>query len=201
MLRGLDAFYYEHAVDIAHRLGDGVEGFLNRHKGKPIVDKMLVFPDLARREAWEEQDDEERLFVGSVLTSLPTEIVDAARQGNLVLFVGADLPASIAGVPSRRDLAQRLAQRFGIQPVTSLEKVAGQVEVEFGRHALISYLLETLDTSGRVPGLFYRLVSRLPLRTIVTTTYDDLLERALRESSERYHVLTNPTDLPFLDED
>ena len=200
MLRGLDAFYYEHSVDISERLGNEVEGFLNLHKGKPLVHRTLVFPDLARREALAEQY-EGTSFVGPVSTSLPSEIVAAARRGDLVLFIGADLPASITGAPNRCDLAQRFAQRFGIQPVVSLEKVAEQVENRFGRNALISFFKEMLDTTGRSLGLFYRTVSRLPLRTIVTTTYDDLLEKSLRESSRPVLVLASPTDLPLVGHD
>jgi len=56
MLRGLDAFYYEYpSVDIPERLGNEVEGFLNRHKGRPISSKVLVFPDLIRRNFFVEE--------------------------------------------------------------------------------------------------------------------------------------------------
>ncbi len=50
MLRGLDAFYYEHSVDIGERLGNEVEGFLNRYRGRPIGDRVLAIPELARRQ-------------------------------------------------------------------------------------------------------------------------------------------------------
>ena len=49
MLLGLDAFYYEHTVDISEFLADRVEVFLNRLKSRPLSGKQLPFPDLARR--------------------------------------------------------------------------------------------------------------------------------------------------------
>lgn len=81
MLRGLDAFYYEHSVDIGKRLGDEVEGFLNRQKGKPIVTRTLAFPDLTRRLA-SEGLIEERLELTDPSSA---ELLDELTSSNLDL--------------------------------------------------------------------------------------------------------------------
>jgi len=51
LLRGLDAFYYTHAVEIGERLGNEVQSFLDRSNNRPAFRKVLFSPEEVRREA------------------------------------------------------------------------------------------------------------------------------------------------------
>lgn len=45
VLLGLDAFHYRHLVEIGERLGSAVDGFLHRHKSRPIPKRVLLLPE------------------------------------------------------------------------------------------------------------------------------------------------------------
>ncbi|MFZ2518004.1 MAG: hypothetical protein WA089_04830, partial [Anaerolineae bacterium] len=56
---------------------------------------------------------------------LSPDLSDALAHRNLVIFWGGDLPQALTGLPSRQDLAQRLAARINYQGRdNSLEAVA-----------------------------------------------------------------------------
>lgn len=59
LLKGLDAFYYTHATDIAERLGNEVQSFLDRYSSSPVSRKVLFSPEEFRREAVEEFGEED----------------------------------------------------------------------------------------------------------------------------------------------
>jgi hypothetical protein len=67
------------------------------------------------------------------------QLIEALQRGNLALFIGADLPHEVTGLPSRADLAAGLAGRLGISgPPLPLPEVAARYEAHLGRHALVS---------------------------------------------------------------
>ena len=57
------------------------------------------------------------------------QLVDALERGELALFIGADLPQELTGLPSRTDLATDLAKRLDLSgPPPLLPEVAAQYE-------------------------------------------------------------------------
>ncbi|GFP25248.1 hypothetical protein HKBW3S43_00559 [Candidatus Hakubella thermalkaliphila] len=74
-------------------------------------------------------------------------------------------------------------------------------ENQCGRHALIHHLRDALDTAGVRPTSIHRLVTSLPVSTIFTTNYDDLIERVLRETGRRLNVIISEPELAFWRED
>lgn len=133
---------------------------------------------------------------------IPQELVQDLARGNAVLFAGAGL-STAAGLPGWVDLVRPLAEAVDnpLPPdpyITSdhLLDATQYYENAKGRHALISYLQEQLDTTLQQPSPNHALLARLPVQTIFTTNYDDLIERSLQAAQRRYNPITRESQLP-----
>lgn len=105
--------------------------------------------------------------------------LDAAlRDKACVVFVGAGLSTG-AGLPSWNDLIARLSRDLGIDPgnVDHLD-LAQWYREQFGNDRLADVLRSTFSVTG-VPTLAHYLLMGLPVRHVITTNYDHLLERTL----------------------
>lgn len=96
-----------------------------------------------------------------------------------VFFVGAGL-SSGAGLPDWNSLVRRLGDELGLpwsdrHDYLDLAQWYGE---RFGRDKLASVLSE-MYAKPTLPTLAHYLLMSLPLRHVITTNYDDLLERAL----------------------
>jgi hypothetical protein len=135
---------------------------------------------------------------------IPIELQELVAAGDVGLFVGYGL-SQAAGLPGRQALATALSGRLGEalpDPGSgALADVAQLYEVARGRHALLSFLRDQLDTTGVEPGNAHHALARLPVRTIFSTSYDDLLERALRQAGRRVNKVTVDATLPHASAD
>ncbi|MFZ1406175.1 MAG: SIR2 family protein, partial [Anaerolineae bacterium] len=121
---------------------------------------------------------------------LSPDLSDALAHRNLVVFWGGDLPQALTGLPSRQDLAQRLAARSAYQGRdTSLEAVAQAFAA--GQHGFTNELnriiIRELDEQRHQPQLVHRLAAQLPASHYIVTAYDGLLEDALRDQRRPYN--------------
>jgi hypothetical protein len=130
------------------------------------------------------------------------------ERGQLILFIGADLPQEITGLPSREDLARELAQRWdldvgrdGISPLP-LAEAAQRVGQAGNRFEFTDFICNALDTIDKLPQPFHQRVVELvkthPIRTIITTAYDDLLERAFQGASVGVNRVVRGSDVSFI---
>jgi hypothetical protein len=131
-------------------------------------------------------------------TSIPQELIQLMSKDNVALFVGAGLSVG-AGLPGWDALIRPLAERIGYAG-DDLLKAAQYYENRNGRHALISYLRDRLDTTGIEPTGNHDLLTCLPVNIVFTTNFDDLLERAYRKAGRPVHLVVGATELPFWDE-
>lgn len=129
---------------------------------------------------------------------VPQELSGEMRKGNVVLFVGAGLSIG-AGLPGWGALVRPLAEDIGYEG-HDLLKAAQYYENRRGRHALISYLRDRLDTTGIEPTGNHDLLVRLPVNIVFTTNFDDLLERAYRKAGRPVNLVVGAAELPFWDE-
>jgi hypothetical protein len=136
------------------------------------------------------------------MSSLMSPLSEALEAGTVLPFIGDNLPRSITGFPSRADLARGLAQRHKVDESLSLAAVAQRVGRSGGRFAFTDFLRQALDSSGQTPSPFYSqvvaLVQRYRLRTVVTTSYADLLEAAFRQAETAVHRIVNDSDVAFI---
>lgn len=139
---------------------------------------------------------------------IPVGLVESLRRdpNEVVLFIGAGFSMN-AGLPGWVDLVRPLADRIGYHMPAN----AGDVSADHllsgtqyfvnqeGYHALIRYLKENLTIPGNSLSKAHALLSRLPVRLIFTTNYDELIERAYEAAGQPVNVLVGEKTLSFWD--
>lgn len=101
-----------------------------------------------------------------VAIQLLTRLLDRRIEGWSDLIEVSPTPL-LAGYP---DLTRARVQ--------DLARVASHLELEGGYPAVVDYLKEIIADEGREPSQILRVLARLPIKLIVTTNYDRLLERS-----------------------
>lgn len=138
--------------------------------------------------------------------------VEALKKGTIVPFLGAGAnlvdrlggeydPSSHTQLPSGTELARYLAEAFNLSTpeADSLVRVALNIALHVGEGPLYESLREIFD-ADYPPTSLHHLLARLPrlllerggtpLQIVVTTNYDDCLERAFASEGEDIDVLT-----------
>jgi hypothetical protein len=132
-------------------------------------------------------------------------LTDAVARRTLALFIGADLPREIAGLPSRADLACELARRKGLDESLSLAEVAQRVSQAGNRWEFTAFIRDALDTTSKSLQPFHRhivaLVKEHQIETIITTAYDNLLELAFQEANIAINRVVRGSDVSFINPD
>jgi hypothetical protein len=134
---------------------------------------------------------------------LKTEI----RSGNAAPFIGAGLSMG-AGLPGWYGLISELASRIGYE-LPPQKWASGDALIDAAQHyvnrqgmnSLVMFLKERLDTTDRPPSAAHQALARLPISTVFTANYDDLLERAFRDAGRRVHVVVRDSSIAFMRRD
>lgn len=141
-------------------------------------------------------------------------IADLLRKGQVVPFLGAGVnfgrrPPGAAWdartntfLPNAAELSRALADKSGFPSTESYEiadlaKVAAYFVEMGGRPVLRDFLREVLDHEFEPCGIHTYLATIAKVGTpllIVTTNYDDLLERAFESVGQPYDLVVHPTD-------
>jgi hypothetical protein len=112
----------------------------------------------------------------------PRELERALVDGECVLFVGAGLSRG-AGLPDWGQLVDRLARELEISSLDRLDHLdlAQWYREEFTADRLVEVIRKTFGDPSIAsrPTLAHFLLMSLPVRYVITTNYDDLVERAL----------------------
>ncbi|MCA3009833.1 MAG: SIR2 family protein [Phycisphaerales bacterium] len=125
---------------------------------------------------------------------MPTQLESLAKslqpnQTVLLFGAGASVPS---GAPLAADLAATLSSQFSLSPGYSLSEVAGLVEIQHSRRALIDAIREALARVTPTRGLL-----NLPLhnwRSLYTTNYDRLIEQAYAKAGRSLHAIASDFD-------
>lgn len=166
----------------------------------PLEPLQLLFPGPAEAIASvatlpETQASSIISFAEQPLTASNIPFQDALERGQLVLFIGADFPQAVTGLPSRADLAQAMAQQHGLPAGLTLAQVTQRVSRAGNRYAVTSFLRDALSRAGQSPTPFHQRLANLVqthnLKTVITAAYDDLLEQALRQAGVPFHTVIN----------
>ncbi len=136
------------------------------------------------------------------MTPHVTQLAEALQRNALALFIGADLPRQITGLPARSDLARELARRHGLDESLPLAEVAQRVGQARNRWGFTDFIRNALDTSGKSPQPFHQhiitLVSEHRIETVITTAYDNLLELAFQEPGVGINRVVRGSDVNFI---
>ncbi len=133
--------------------------------------------------------------------SLPVEVIEKTRQGTCILVLGSRASheaATRAGV--EYPVARVLARKLGWKPprrlmgstsravAPSVEQGAQQFQAQNGRNSLIRELSRLVGANGVAPTGAHDLILRhFPL--VITTCWDDLLERAAAKTGKQVEVV------------
>ena len=121
---------------------------------------------------------------------------DALSAGDASLFVGAGA-SQASGYVNWRNLLREIAEDLGLDVDMETDLVAlAQFHVnERGGRAKINDLLVNEFTKSAVLTSVHREIAALPIASIWTTNYDDLLERAFGEARKKTDVKTSTANL------
>ncbi len=136
------------------------------------------------------------------MSKITSRLADLIATDNAILFVGNALRAS-HDPPAIEQIADALAARIEYQrPDRSLSAVARDFEVLKGRNALITALREELRKLQAAPDPLHQLIADavLPHTKVLTTRFDQILERALDQFQKPYVLIVRDADVPFFDE-
>jgi hypothetical protein len=184
LLIALPAFRMGMGGDRDHRLRSAlaqVRSALESLERNPCVDLAVIAYDASIYQIFL---DARRQVLGEARSGLncPSALEEAILQGECVLFAGAGLSRG-AGLPDWGQLMDRLARELEIAACDGLDHLdlAQWFRQRFTPARLEEIIRATFadpDVAPR-PTLAHYLLMSLPVRHVVTTNYDDLLERAL----------------------
>lgn len=101
--------------------------------------------------------------------------------GSIVIFVGAGASRSV-GVPSWADLVERLTN-------DQIERLKSAHDPDMDLTALAPFP-DLIKATNAVPGPLHKAIATLRPQAVVTTNYDNLIERALRDDGAPPVVVT-----------
>lgn len=112
------------------------------------------------------------------MVDIPLELSESLKKGECVLFVGAGLSE---GLPTWKELMEPLAEELGLNPDEAKNKdpriIASWYENKFERSKLEEKIVSRLKKDVPLTKT-HEIISKIPLKAIVTTNYDHLLEKA-----------------------
>lgn len=123
---------------------------------------------------------------------------EAIRNGDAAMFIGAGASRA-AGYVDWKGLLKEIAEDLGldIKRESDLVTLAQfHLNDRKGRDKLNKLLVDEFQES-HYPTETHKLIASLPIHTIWTTNYDDLLERAYEEAGKRPDVKRHAEDINF----
>jgi hypothetical protein len=131
----------------------------------------------------------------------PAKLVSAIRRRECAFFIGSGMSAG-ANLPSWKTLIGRLAADLGLQPPDNpdleyfLDLAQWHRESSAGER-LEDIVAELFDTRalGRRPTLAHYLMLALPVRQVITTNYDGLIEQTFEALRRRYFKVVHQAEV------
>jgi O-acetyl-ADP-ribose deacetylase (regulator of RNase III) len=125
------------------------------------------------------------------------ELIAALRKRECVVFAGAGLSQG-AGLPSWSEFIRHLAEDLGAPHAADLEyflDVAQWHLEQKGEDRLVEQIRRHFGPGRVRPTLSHYLLMSLPVRIVVTTNYDNLLEQSLDALRRHPATITNEQDV------
>jgi hypothetical protein len=116
-------------------------------------------------------------------------IVERIEEEKCVPFLGAGVSLGFngPGLPTASKLAEALAQACGYPGPDRQDifRVAQYYELAKDRESLHRKIRTELKVPNIAPSRIHEVIAKLPIRHVLTTNFDDLMERALRSEGKK----------------
>lgn len=117
-------------------------------------------------------------------------------NNKLVLFIGAGVSAN-SGLPLWKDLIEKIKKKIKVSDnFNDYLKIAQYYYNSRGEKEYYDFLREELEVEVSPNNIHEALLDMNP-RHIITTNYDDLIEKEARKKGMFYDVVSKDTDLPY----
>jgi hypothetical protein len=132
------------------------------------------------------------------------KIRQAMDNNKLVIFVGAGVSAN-SKCPSWSELIERFADELGIPQIernTSIEyflKIPQYYFIERGEKEYFDIINDVFNNPNNIPtpNSINKILFELNPSTIITTNFDELIEKTLELEGRYYTVISQDKDLPY----
>jgi len=117
-------------------------------------------------------------------------------NNKLVLFIGAGVSAN-SGLPLWKDLIEKIKKKIKVSDnFNDYLKIAQYYYNSRGEKEYYDFLKEELEVEASPNNIHEALLDMNPCH-IITTNYDDLIEKEARKKGMFYDVVAKDTDLPY----
>lgn len=130
------------------------------------------------------------------------KLKDDIENNRLVIFVGAGVSAN-SGCPSWSTLIDKFAEGLGIDSKDKIEsteyylKIPQYYYIERGKKEYFDVIEETINSIDPVPNDINRKIFKLKPHTVITTNFDNLLEKTVKSEGLFYTTVRQDTELPY----
>ena len=138
----------------------------------------------------------------SYINSSIQKLKDDMENNRLVIFVGARVSAN-SGCPSWGTLIDKFAEGLGIDSEDRTEsteyylKIPQYYYIERGKKEYFDVIEETINSIDPVPNDINRKIFKLRPHTVITTNFDNLLEKTVKSEGLFYTTVRQDTELPY----
>lgn len=125
---------------------------------------------------------------------------EAIENDSLVIFVGAGISMN-SGLPSWNDLINEFKKEMNINKKESQHDNLKIAQYYFDIVGQQKYLQKVINTfknhDNAEPNNIHKQIFRIRPRHIITTNYDELLEKAMKSEIDKYEVIKQDSDIPY----
>src|ERR1700720_2272288 len=113
-------------------------------------------------------------------------LAESVRDSDCLIFLGAGASTGQVGLPTGSELSKRLAEQCeypGLEKSDFL-RVCQYFELVRDGHRLRKAIQRELNIPNLVPGELHDLIAKLPIKYVLTTNYDRLMETAFTNAGK-----------------
>lgn len=133
------------------------------------------------------------------------QLKSAMQSDSLIIFIGAGVSME-SGLPSWNSLIHNMREDLVLTTEDNLEnenlKVAQIYHDMFGTQSYIEKVKGIFNGfTGTKPNKIHDMIKTIAPRHIITTNYDDLIEKSFQNSITKYSVIKSDKDIPYTKSD
>lgn len=125
------------------------------------------------------------------------EIIEASKNNKLVFFIGSGFSklceTDLIKIPDWSELINELKEDLTLSDESDYLKIAQLYFLKFGQHAYVNKIKSSIKEL--TPSRFHKSLFDLSPRYIITTNWDDLIEKTTNTMSLPYYLICSDTDL------